>query len=456
MKIISLQAENIKRLVAVNIAPDGNLVQITGKNGQGKTSVLDAIWWAIAGTSHIQAAPIRKGATEGVIRLDLGEIKVTRKFRAQDGGDYTTSIVVENAEGARYPSPQTMLDKLLGALTFDPLAFARSDPREQFQALQRFVPDFDFEKAAAARSETFQIRTATNRQIKEKQATIEQTPIPEGYNPKLVDESVLIDQLESAHAVNGDIEVRKANREKAKGDIKRMRETAQSYQGALDNHRQHIADLQKQAVEKEKEIVATLKKAKDLQDKLDAAPPLPEAQDTAGIRAALEKAKVDNRKAQEATSLLGRRQALSEELVALEAKASDLTLRIDKLDALRDKAVSSAKMPVPGLTFGDGTVLFNGVPFEQSSDAEQLRVSVAIAMAANPQLRVIRVRDGSLLDEDSMKLLGRMADEQDMQVWVESVDSSGTVGFVLEDGHARKAEAEPVETPKKKKKVEAA
>ena len=57
MKIIALQAENLKRLVAVDIRPDGNLVQITGKNGAGKTSVLDAIWWCLAGTSHIQAAP---------------------------------------------------------------------------------------------------------------------------------------------------------------------------------------------------------------------------------------------------------------------------------------------------------------------------------------------------------------------------------------------------------------
>lgn len=48
MKIIALQAENVKRLVAIEIRPDGNLVQITGKNGAGKTSVLDCIWWALA------------------------------------------------------------------------------------------------------------------------------------------------------------------------------------------------------------------------------------------------------------------------------------------------------------------------------------------------------------------------------------------------------------------------
>lgn len=64
MKIISLQAENVKRLTAVSITPDGNLVQISGRNGQGKTSVLDAIWWALEGAANIQAEPIRKGADE--------------------------------------------------------------------------------------------------------------------------------------------------------------------------------------------------------------------------------------------------------------------------------------------------------------------------------------------------------------------------------------------------------
>jgi recombinational DNA repair ATPase RecF len=61
MKIIELQAENVKRLRAVTITPEGNIVEISGRNGQGKTSVLDAIWWAVSGTTHIQAVPIRKG-----------------------------------------------------------------------------------------------------------------------------------------------------------------------------------------------------------------------------------------------------------------------------------------------------------------------------------------------------------------------------------------------------------
>jgi hypothetical protein len=81
----------------------------------------------------------------------------------------------------------------------------------------------------------------------------------------------------------------------------------------------------------------------------------------------------------------------------------------------------------------------NGHPFVQASDAEQLRASIAIAISMNPQIRVIRVRDGSLLDEDSIKLVAELAEANDCQVWLERVDSSGKIGFVLEDGHVKEA-----------------
>lgn len=134
MKIVKLTAENVKKLRAVEITPAGEIVNITGRNGQGKTSVLDSIWWALAGTSHIQAKPIRKGETKARIRLDLGELIVERRF-----SDAGSTLFVENAEGARYSSPQKMLDALLGELSFDPLAFARMDGKKQFDELRRVV-----------------------------------------------------------------------------------------------------------------------------------------------------------------------------------------------------------------------------------------------------------------------------------------------------------------------------
>jgi hypothetical protein len=85
-------------------------------------------------------------------------------------------------------------------------------------------------------------------------------------------------------------------------------------------------------------------------------------------------------------------------------------------------------------------VLLDGQPFEQASDAEQLRASIAIAMKMSPALRVIRVRDGSLLDADGMQLLARMADENDCQVWIERVIADSPVAFEMVAGRVRKRE----------------
>lgn len=79
------------------------------------------------------------------------------------------------------------------------------------------------------------------------------------------------------------------------------------------------------------------------------------------------------------------------------------------------------------------------MPFDQASSAEQLRTSVAIAMAANPKLRVIRVQDGSLLDEEAMRILAEMAQAADYQVWIERVGVSGGVAIVIEDGTVKGA-----------------
>ena len=71
--------------------------------------------------------------------------------------------------------------------------------------------------------------------------------------------------------------------------------------------------------------------------------------------------------------------------------------------------------------FTDEGVTYNGVPFSQASSAEQIRVSLAMAMALNPKLRVVRILDGSLLDADSMRQVAEMATAADYQVWVERV-----------------------------------
>lgn len=416
MKIVALEAQNIKKLVAVEIRPDGNLVQITGKNGQGKTSVLDAIWWALAGARHIQATPIRKGENKAHIRLDLGELVVTRTFKEAKDGGFTTSIAVEDAAGGRFQSPQRMIDELLGALTFDPLGFARAAPEDQAAALRAFIPDFDFDAADAANRGDYDRRTEVNREAKRLRGQADAISVREGTPAETEPVADLQQRIEGAVASNATLASRIQRRADAEAQID---------------------DLRAQATE-------AAERADELAEQLAAAGDLPVEIDVAGLKEELALAENRNR---EVGNRLARDGFLAEEAVAVK-ESGRLTEAMAARDRNKTEAVAAAKMPVEGISFGDGEVLLNGLPFNQASDAEQLRISLKIAMSMNPDLRVIRVRDGSLLDEESLALVAEMADADDYQVWIERVESSGKIGFVMEDGMVVGADDVPVKEGK--------
>ena len=116
--------------------------------------------------------------------------------------------------------------------------------------------------------------------------------------------------------------------------------------------------------------------------------------------------------------------------------SESLTEEIDRIDSEKARAIRDAKYPIEGLGFDVNGVTLNGIPFSQSSSAQQLKVSVAIGLALNPSLRVLLIRDGSLLDEKSLAMLGQMAEKAGAQVWVERVGVDDHTSVVIEDGQA--------------------
>ena len=363
MKIVKLQAENVKRLVAVEISPAGNVVEITGKNGQGKTSVLDAIWWALAGAGTVQKEPIRKGQQQAKIRLDLGEIVVTRNFKRGEDGEVSTSVTVEGDGGARFPSPQRMLDSLLGALSFDPLEFARMDPKAQFDALRRFVPGVDFEAIERDNDGDYARRTDVNRQAKDCRTLAERMQVKAGLAP--VDVAAIASEISAANHHNAETarqEEQYAQRRRQADSLKR--------EAATDRHRANA--LRSQAADLEHEAARKEQAAGNLRDeagKLEIAAPI----DVATLTDRLSKAEEINaqvRQSKERDTYLARAEGL-------EAESAALTKLMAHREAAKRAAIAAAKMPVPGIEFGDKVVLLNGVPFEQASDAEKLRTEWA-------------------------------------------------------------------------------
>lgn len=483
LRIIALTAENVKRLTAVHIEPTGNIVQITGRNRQGKTSVLDAIWWAIEGASHIQTSPIRKGAKSARIRLDLGELIVTRKFAAKEDGGYTTSISVESPDGAVFKSPQKLLDDLVGELSFDPLAFASMKPKDQFDALRKFVTEVDIELLDNQNRGDFQRRTDVNREMERERAAANAIAVADDPPAESIDETELTKKLQEAGDHNADIERRTANRNAHREKIARLRQTAADKLAQIDSEKTSIAaqldadeaDIQRQiealrqqitalqskrtaiqdrAVERMNDIrsslteasIAATGEADDLQAELNAAEDLPPPTDTVAIAQQLNAARESN-KLLDSWEQDRARKLRHQKAADLLAQTSDeLTAKITARTQQKQAAIAKAHLPIDGLGFGDGFITLNGQPFEQASDAEQWEASIAIAAALNPRLRVIRVRQGALLDDDAMKRLEQTAERLDFQVWIERVDGSGTVGFVLEDGHLKGVDQQATES----------
>jgi len=452
MKIIQLTAENVKRLKVVDITAVSGLNQITGKNGHGKTSVLDSIWWALGGKEGIQGVPIRKGAEAGRIRLNLGDIIVERKFLASG----TTTLTVRNATGAEpgtpdkklptYGSPQEILDALVGRLSFDPLEFAKKKPRDQFEELRAISKlAVDIESLEAQNDADFKKRTDLNRDAKAKHAQADGIVFPANTPEVTIDESEILDSIQSAGDYNAAIETRKGRRQQAQRDANekkaegvRLREKSAAWRADMAARVAELrsradkmeAEAEETATKLDSEATTALNAAGDLERKIDSAESLPTPIDVSQIREKLNEAKAINAN----IAKREQRKAIEAEAAMIEASAAALTASMARRAAEKLRAIKEAEMPVEGLGFGEGFVTFNGLPFEQASDAERLRVSIAIAMAANPKLRVIRIRDGSLLDDDGIATISKMAVDQDYQIWMERVDGSGKIGIVMEDG----------------------
>lgn len=406
MKVIKLTAENVKRLSAVEITPDGNVVVISGRNGQGKTSVLDSIWFALGGAPAAKGTtrPIRDGEKRAEVTVDLGDLVVTRTWDSRG----TTQLTVENAEGARYKSPQQMLDGLVGRLSFDPLSFAQQAERDQLATLLSLVDlPFDPEQVDAERRGLYEERTLTGREVKQLEGQLTGLAPAAAGVPE--DEVDVTDLVERYNVVIQEVERQRGLRritQQRRHDVAETERRLAEVQALLDGQRRALADAEKV----EREQVSPPDPA-DLEDQIRRSGAV-----NLLVRQARERREVERR------------------LNAAHARYDGYSESIAALDKAKADALAAAKLPVGGLGFDDDGVTFGGVPLKQCSAAEQLRVSLAMAMALNPTVRVIRITDGSLLDSDNMRLIEEMATAADFQVWIERVDESGTVGIVIEDG----------------------
>lgn len=419
MKIISLQSENVKRLKAVRIEPDGSMVVIGGKNAQGKSSVLDSIVMALGGKKAVPPKPVREGQDEALVVCELDELVVTRKFKP----DGRSSLTVETKDGAAYKKPQAILDALVGQLSFDPLGFSRMDAKPQLELLQKLV-GVDFTQQDAKRAELFEERAGVNRTTKRLQGQLEGLPYHADAPKEQASVAELVRLLEEAQGEHRKAKLSVADVDERKNRIVADREGLAKLEADLKRAEQAIKAHGQRYQQNQEELKDAEALAESLSKKLP---------DVEAAREKLNSCEANNQKLRDNQHS----DEVERELKGSIEHGVALSSKIIAIADAKAKTVADANFPVPGLSFGDDGVIFNGVPFQQASSAEQLRASVAIGLAMNPKLPVLLVHDGSLLDEASLKLLGELAEEAGAQVWVERVSEGDECSLIIEDGEVR-------------------
>ena len=392
MKIIELRSE-----------PKSNVVIISGKNGAGKTSVLDSIWFALEGGAGLKGTPmpIRKGEKKAEIRLTLDDFIVTRKWTGND----KTYLKVTNREGLSYNSPQELLDKFIGKLTFDPLAFCDMSDREQRELLLKLA-GLDFTEVDNKIEEIREKRRLQGQKIKLLSGEREEITI-DNLPESPIDTFELSDKYDKAVKLNSQIENMKY---KGKDNLRKITE-----------YKLKISELEKLTNELEdenKEYKKWLLENKSI--------------DVSEIKEEMNNGYNINEqvKAQERNKEADRKQKEAQNVY------DGYTDELQKLTDGKKDSLQKAKMPIDGLNIDDN-ITYNDIPYSQLALSESLKVNMAIAMALNKELKVILVKDASLLDEDNMKIIEEMAGDNDYQIWLEKVDDSGKIGFYVEEGEIK-------------------
>lgn len=406
MKILKLYAENIKRLKAVEITPDGVMQIVSGRNAQGKTSVLDSIWLALQyrKASLDNPSPVRHGEDHGVVQLDLGEYVVTRTFNQKEDGEVTTSLKLETANGDIVKKPQQILDGIIGDLSFDPLEFARKNESDQRTILSDLVfktTGINLNEFDAKIKEAFSKRTEVNREKKRLEGILT------GLKPPDINDPVEKEDFNSVYAQMSIVRDALSLKEKKQKELEFLTET--------------LKKLENQIQEVKNKLFITSNEINNISYTREELNIL----DTKVSNIAKNNEKVDNYK---------KYHGILNAIQAQEKEAEKLSAIIELNEIEKDEALEASKLPIQGLKITESGVLFNGVPFKQLSGAQKLKVSLSLAMASNPSLRVIRITDGSLLDSSNLAIIREMAEEKDFQVWIEMVDDTKKIGVYIEDG----------------------
>jgi len=434
MKIVKLQGENIKVLKAFEISPDADspTVKLSGKNGAGKSSVMDAIAYALGGKALIPDDPIRRGENEAVIKVELDDFFVTRTFK-RDGSDYKTVLKVVAKDGTSHSNGQEVMNSILGKLSFDPLEFSMMKPKEQADLLKGMV-DLGFDPAEwrVKYDKLYEKRRDANRETKRIEGNFKAMDYHEDLPDKEVSVSDITAELKAAHEEHSGAKVMIQEIADSEYNLNVRRQRGKEIED-------EIKELEARLSEKKREHTTLIDAIKHDEDAL--APQreslekleseLPDIDEIQGRFTTVDEPnkKIRGNVAWKATKT---------ELLASSELAEGFYKKLKAHEAIKSDAIQNANYPVEGLEFADDELNYKDFPLSEASDGQKIMISTMIAMALNPELKVIFIRNASLIDSENFKIITDLAAKNEYQVWCEFMDETGEIGFFIEDGEIAK------------------
>lgn len=412
----TLTVQNFKGCRYAQLSPSGPLVIVAGDNGAGKSSFIDAFTELFDPQGvRLTPEPIRHGESRATVSFedtDLG-VCITRTWRRNDAG----RLEVAALDGAKYSKPAEVIAKLIGGVIFDPSEFLTLDERRQRDALLRMVDlPFDLDEIERERKSAYDARTEAGREVTRLRGAVALATVPpEDVANEEVPTQDILSQIQDAQ-----------DRECARAAAANRHAAASARVEDIERQIARLRDEKHDAVQ-----------VRDLAQAALSALPSPKVS-VDELRATLASVEDTNRavRAQHAYQQL--RDSLDRAITTWEAT----TARLEGIEATKRDGLAAARFPVAGLAITDDGLTFENVPFSQVNRAAQLRVAFAIATAGAPDLRLVIVKEGDLLDSASVEWVRSLAEERGYTVLMErDRDESRQIGSTIVDGRVEGATA---------------
>lgn len=427
VKITALEAENVKRVkaVAMRPAPDG-LTVIGGRNGQGKTTVLDAIAWALGGDRYKPSEPRREGSVlDPRLRVELSNgITVERSGK-------NSSLKVTDPTGKR--GGQQLLNSFVEQLAIDLPRFMESSSAEKARTLLEVIGVGDrlYELEAEERA-AYDKRTLVGQQERQKRAMAEEMP----FDPDAPAEPVSAAELVQRQT---DILARNADNQRKRMEAAEIARRRDAVTAELERVDAQLAELKARRsglvidLQRSSEDAETA--ARTAQELVDEATDEIEAS-IAEIDAVNGRVR-DNRRREEALA----------DADALKAEYNGLTERVEAARAEKMALLEGAPLPLPGLSVEAGELTYNGRKWDGMSGSDQLRVATAIARALKPACGFVLVDKLEQFDPATLAEFGEWAAAEGLQIIGTRVADDDTCQIIIEDGTSYAQGEEPETDP---------